>query len=315
MRQLTLEEGLKQSKARAFPGVKQQEEADQKALAAKTTLHDDRAMLKNVRQEEDSQKKVLLEREKENFTKIYALKCHNGWLKICDNSAMIVAKKMDGALGKSYGISPDNGYGTRAAYGVISIPPGYVGDFIERLARAGVNLTFDDPWFLEFEYGERVSQEEMVRLLHEDELLIERVNQMVMPHAILPALRADVKAVLDFIHTQARNQKDSTKEVIMNDAERCAIRMNKMMIGTARGRVEIEECLAQLGEFTEEMYEYATTMEDMRLLAAKQYKEYVDLVYRTEMDLAREVKRMVVAKTEKEMKKSKKVKKVSKGGK
>ena len=144
-KQMMLNESLKQKKTIDFPGAKQQEEANDK-MAKAHELRNDRAALKSVRREEDANKKALLEREKENFTKIYALKCYNGWLKICDNSAMIVAKRLDGRLGRSYKVSADGGYGTRAAYGVVSIPPASVGDFIERLARAGIKLSFDDIW-------------------------------------------------------------------------------------------------------------------------------------------------------------------------
>ena len=70
-----------------FPGVKQQQEANEKAEAAADLSWGDKAALKAIRQE-DTNKKMLLTREKENFTKIYALKCYNGWLKICDNSAI-----------------------------------------------------------------------------------------------------------------------------------------------------------------------------------------------------------------------------------
>lgn len=202
-------------KAPSFPGMKQQEEANAKAEVAKTIARRDRAALKAARREEDTAKKALLEREKENFTKIYALKCYNGWLKICDNSAMIVAKRLDGRLGRTYEISADGGYGVKATYGIVSIPPAQVGNFVERLAWAGMPLRFDDVWTLEFELGERVSQEEMVRMLHEDELLIEKANKLVMPRAVLPEIRADIKVLLEFIHVQARNQKSSVKEVLM----------------------------------------------------------------------------------------------------
>ena len=289
---------LKASKqASGFPGVKQQEEANMKAEVAKTIAREDRAALKAARREEDTAKKALLEREKENYTKIYVLKCYNGWLKICDNSAMMVAKWLDGRLGRSYDISDDGGYGVRASYGIVSIPPASVGDFIERMARGGIPLTFDDAWILEFNLGERVSQEEMVRMLHEDELIIEKANRMVMPKALFPELRADIKTLLNFIHVQTRNQRESTKEVLMNDAEKCAINANKLVIATARGQVQIGDCLDKIGVFTEEMYGNVTTMSNMGLITAKRYKQCVDMIARIEADRAREMKRILIAKT------------------
>ena len=43
-----------------------------------------------------------MEREAENYTRILALKCYDGWLKIYDNSAIIVSIWLDGKLGKTY---------------------------------------------------------------------------------------------------------------------------------------------------------------------------------------------------------------------
>lgn len=291
---------------RERPGEKQQREASKRAEVARRVAHEDRPRLKAARQLEDEQKKQLMEREKGNYTRILALKCHNGWLKLCDNSAMIVGKKLDGRLGKTYKVAADNGYGTRAEYGVISIPPVQVEDFIGRLDRAGIKLVVDGAWSLEFDLGERVSQEEMVRMLQEDSLLIERANKLVMPKVVLPELRADVKALLEFVHVQVRNQKDTTRQVLMNDVERRAIEANKLIIATARGYVGIKECLDEIGFFTEEMYEDATTMCDMKVITAKKYRECVNLIMRIESDRARELKRMVIAKTEAEMNKPKK---------
>ena len=106
MGQLPLEKLARKQEAGRFPGVKQQEEASAKAETARQ-LQNDRVQLKAVRQEEDTAKKALLEREKENHSKIFAQKCFNGWLRIFDNSAMILAKWLDGKLGRTYEASPD----------------------------------------------------------------------------------------------------------------------------------------------------------------------------------------------------------------
>ena len=294
--------GAKRLVAVEFPGDKQGQEAAEKEAAAR--LFDD-ATRKALRQEEDAAKKELLEREKENFTKIFALKCHNGWMKICNNSALIVSMWLDGRLGRPYERKDDKGYGARAKYGVVSIAPGQVGDFVQRLARAGIPLTYDGEMILEFDLGERISQEEMVRMLHEDELMIDRVNQIVMTKSVMPNLRAEVKLLLKYVHTQVRNQKDTVKDIFLNDVERQAVDMNRAMIATARGRVKMEECLEQAGWFAEEMYENATTMSDLGLITAKQYKDFVDLIKKVENEQAREMKRVAIERTEKKIEKSK----------
>ena len=289
--------------AAVMPGDKQGSEAVQKSQAAKQL---DNMAKKTMRQEEDLNKKKLLEREKENFKNIFALKCYNGWLKLHDNSALIVSTWLDGRLGRTYNRNDDGGYGVRAQYGVVSIPPDSVTDFVQRLARAQIKLTYDAEWVLEFELGERVSREEMVRMLHEDELVIDKVNKLVMPKEVLPGLRAATKSLLDNVHAIVRHQRESIKDIFLNDVERLAIDLNKLVIATSRGVVEIEECLEKVGGFTEELYEDATTMVDMKLLSAKQYKEMVDLIKGVEGEQARVIKRRALEKADKDIAKTRK---------
>ena len=286
-----------------FPGVKQQEEARAREVAAKMLKA---AEKKSLCQEDDKAKRALLEREKENFTKLYAQKCYNGWLKLYDNSAMILSIWLNGRLGRKYERRNDAGYGVSARYGIVSIPPMQVGNFVERLGKAGIVLARDDTNVLEFDLGERIGQEDMVAMLHEDELLIETANKIVMPKAVLTALRAEMKVLLCFVHVHVRDQRSSTKEIFLNDVERRVVALNKLIIAAARGRLGVKECLAKIGQGLEEVYEDATTMSDLGLITAKQYKDFVDLIRRVESEHAREIKRMAVAQAKKEIEKTKK---------
>ena len=277
------------------PGARQIAEALEKANNAKRM---DDLTKKSLRQEEGLNKRELLERERENFTQLLMLKCYNGWLKAYDNSAMVLSTWLDGRLGRPYKRIDDAGYGRKAEYGVVSVPPNSVAELIWSLEKAGIKMTFDSEWVLEFSIGERISKEEMVRMLHEDELIIDRVNQLVMPKETLPILRASVKMLLEFVHTQVLNQKITTRDVFLNDVERRAVEMNKMVIATSRGRIDINTCLDEVGTFAEEMYEDATTMSDLRLITARQYKEFVDLIKHVESEQARAIKRQAIKKAE-----------------
>ena len=290
-----------------IPGDKQAEEAKAKWNASKVMTEEEK---RGIRQEEDGEKELLLERERENFTHIFALKCYNGWYKICDHSAIIVSTWLDGKLGKRYERRDDAGYGradTKAQYGVVSIPPTSVAYFIQSLVRNGIKISRDDVWVLEFELGERITKEEMVRMLHEDELLIDKVNKLVMPREAMPGIRSAVKKLLQHVHAEVRSQRDSVKDVFLNDVERQAVEMNMMVIAASRGGMEVDDCLANLVQMTERMYENATTMMDMKLITAKQYKTFVDLTKHVQDEQARLVRRRAVQAAEAKNDKNKKV--------
>lgn len=285
-------------------GDKQSEESKAKAEMARQLSTEQKVVL---RREENQEKEKLLEREAENYTRIMALKCHDGWLKLYDNSAIIVSTWLGGKLDKTYVRKDDGGYGKpKAKYGVVSIPPVSVGSFVQALARVGIKLIYDDAWVLDFELRERIEKADMVRMLHEDELLIEKVNKLVMPKEVMPGLRMTVKLLLNFVHAEVRSHKESMKDVFLNEVERLAVDMNRMVIATSRGNMKTDKCLAEIAESTERMYENATTMCDMGLLSAGSYKRFVDLIIGVQKEQARMVRRKALIEAEAKNDKNKK---------
>lgn len=291
------------------PGLKQQMEANARAKHAKELqLDEQKSKLQLARQDEDQERAVHLRREEENFTRVYAVKCYDGWLKVYDNSALILTKWLDGRLGRGYEMkSGKTDFGKKKArYGKVSIPSNKVGDFVARMVKAGLPLVADEPGYLEFELGERISQEDMIKMMHEDELIIENTNSQVMPHTKTPHLRAEVRTLMDHVYVQTRNQRDSTKDVFMNDVLRRTIKANKLVIAAARGNIELEECLTELGVLLEEMYGDATTMSDLGLVTAKEYANHVKALAQVEAERAREIKRMELARVNAKVKNTKK---------
>ena len=237
---------------------------------------------------DDRVKEKLLKKEASNFTRVYVMKNWDGWYKIYNNSGMIVSKYLDGRLGRRYEMRPDRGYGKHADYGAISIPADQVRDFIRGMLVAGLEILSETETEIEFDLKERVDQEEMVRMLHEDELTIAEANKLVMPKEMLKDLRAAMMVLLDLLHVRIRNQNLATKEVMLNEVEQRAIAMNKTIILTIRGVVKREMCMERVRRYAEETYADATTMMDMRLLTAKQYLELVNKIKAVENEVGRE---------------------------
>ncbi len=278
-------------------GPKQQAEAVAKKQRMEML---DRVARQEYRQEEDMAKKAILSLEAGNFSKIYVLKCVDGWMKVFNHSGVILAKYLDGRLGRHYELNDDKGYGADVAmYGVVSIPPTSVLELVARLVHAGIKLEDDTEWMLTFDLGEKISQEEITRLLHENELIIDKVNQLIMPRAKLPKLRAYVKTLMELVHTRTRDQKSSMKNVFLNDAERVVVEMNKKIIATSRGAKKMDECVMEIFAALETVYENITTMSDLKLITAKQYKELADATTKVYEECQREMKRWQVARVKK----------------
>ena len=281
---------------RRVPGLVQQEEALRKQSVAKEWSKAER---RQFRREEDVAKAELLKREAENFTQILIFKCADGWSKVYNHSGVILSQWLDERLGrKSYELNDDQGYANvKAEYGAVSIPPASLADLIQRLVRAGLSMVDDSRWVMEFDLGERIDHEDMIRMLHENELIIEQTNKLVMPWATIPRLRAAVKQLLELVHTRIHGQRDAVKFTFLADAERSVVMMNRIVIATSRGAMRLDACLKQMALLVEEVYEYVTTMADLKMITAKQYRELVEVTRRVDEEYKRELKRIVVAKS------------------
>ena len=270
------------------------------AQSIKDSLHKEERV--GLIEKDEAYKRKLLKKEAMNYTQVYVMKNWDGWLKIYDHSAMIVDKWLDGKLGRAYHANEDRGYGVLAEYGAVSIPPMQVGDFVRALLNADLKLVNESESELEFDLGERVPQEEMVRMLHENELIDAKANEIVLPKEKLVNLKASVAVLLDFSYSLIREQKSSAKDIFLDDAERRIVAINKMVIMTARGVVKVDKCLEEVRARVEELYADARTMRELKLITARQYLELVNKTRDVEMEVGRERKRRkVIAKEAKEL--------------
>lgn len=283
------DEALKRVKARMAMGEKQAQEAGLRKVAAeklKGKEHDDERL--RFLEEDDRVKEKLLKKEANNFTRVYVMKNWDGWYKIYNNSAMLVSKYLDGKLGRRYTLKDDKGYGKHADYGAVSIPAEQVKDFIRGMLVAGLDILSETDREIEFDLKERVDQEEMVRMLHENEIIVAEANKLVMPREMLKDLRAAMMVLTDLVHVRITGQKISTRESFLNEVEHRTVTMNKTVILTIRGNIKLDKCLEQTHAFVEEMYADATTMMDLRLITAKQYLELVNKTKAVENEIGRE---------------------------
>ena len=246
-------------------------------------------------QKDEEYKKKLLKKEAMNYTRVYVMKNWDGWLKVYDHSAVIVGKWLDGKLGRSYHVNEDRGYGEVAAYGAVSIPPVQVGDFVRAMLNASLKLVNETDDELEFELGERVPQEDMVRMLHESELIDAKANEIVLPKEKLPNLKASTAVLIDLLYSLIREQKSGVKEVFLDDVEQRAVKMNKMVILTARGTIKLGKCLKDVLAAADELHADAKTMRELKLITARQYLELVNRIHDVEMEVKREIKRRKIA--------------------
>ena len=260
-------------------------------------------------------KMALLELEKDNYSKLYLMKSNEKWYKLFGHSALFLSKYLTNRVGKNYNLHFDNDYGVRDKSGTISIPASKLEEFKLRMQYAKINLVREWEYGLEFEIGERLSEEDVVNLETEDEYIAAKANELVLPHVIMPELRMQVKEMTHLVHEIISNQSKLSKTAFLFDMEKEAVGMDKMVISMGRGAIGIDECLEKLLETIEIMYEYATVVADLELISPKKYYDMVKKIRLVEDQTKREMKKQAIRKVENVNKKSSARKKTSAGAK
>ena len=256
-------------------------------------------------------KMALLEKERDNYSKLYLLKTDAGWYKLFGHSALFLAKYLTNRVGKTYNLNFDNDYGVRDKSGSISVPGNKIEEFKMRMQYAKINLVREWEYGLEFEIGEKLSEEDVVNLEAEDEYITAKANELVLPHAIMPELRMQVKEMTHLVHTTISNQSKLTKTAFLFDMEKEAVGMDRLVIAMGRGVIEIDECLEKLLEKVEIMYEYITVVADLELLPPKKYYNAVKKIRLVEDQIKREIKKQAIRKVENASTKSRTTKKTA----
>ncbi|MBQ8985225.1 hypothetical protein IJ076_01540 [Candidatus Saccharibacteria bacterium] len=267
----------------------------------KTVLSD------KVRAKEEylERKRRLLQIEKNNYSKVYVIRSFDGWYKIFGNSALILSRYLMHRVGRQYKLHKDNDYMVRDKIGSISIPENSVGELKMRMESAKLRLAREWEKGLEFELGETISKEDMAQMLHEDEILTEKANQLVVPHAIMPELKMRVVEMVRVVHEVTSNQKALSKIAFLSDMERNAVDIDMMTVALGRRKIEIDTCLEMILEKLETMYEYVTVMSDLEMMTPKKYWEVLKKIRDVESQIMREMKKQAIKKVEKEHEKGK----------
>lgn len=245
-------------------------------------------------------KKRLLEKEKDNYTKLMVLKCPDGWWKMFGHSAIFYKYKIADSLKLAARLLPDTDYDVVSEEGYIAI------DDIERLKNKlkilriyPSNIT-ERGWT--FDLGERVTEQDYVLMLHEEDQRLERANRLISVDEHLAELNAKVKVVHKMVHECVRKMDGVTREVFAIEADRRITELQITLVRTSRGSTEIDECLRRAYEVSEELYGYIIVMMNLRLLEAKRIYDLTEAVVALEKQIKREVRKRALDKADIEVK-------------
>lgn len=257
-------------------------------------------------------KRRALRYEQENYTELVAIRTQNPkWWKLVGHSAIMYKYMVAPRLRLRPKLLPDTDYNEKSNEGIISIPN--INKFEERLRLAKIFLTKETEWVKVFSLGERVSKEDYLLMVDEDELRTEMANKLILPEVRLAELNAKTKAVVNVIHPNVRKMDGAAREAFGSEMERKAVNLQLMVLRAARGTMDFEECLTRGFDIAEDLYGYTLVFLNLKLVEPKVVYRMAEAVTALETQIKKEMRKLAAAAADKELKQ--KVKKQTKQGK
>ena len=240
-----------------------------------------RAAAKGAKAQEEKQeyleiKRRLLEREKDNYTQLMLMKGKGGWWMMFGHSAIMYKYMVAKRLRLSVKLLPDSDYGVKSDEGCVSVRD--LNKLEQRLKPARIYPIKITPKAAIFDLGERVSEQDYALMVREDEISLEMANRLILPEEHMTELNTKTKAAHKVIHEAVRKMDGVSREVFADEMERAVVRLQVMVLRTARGTMDVDECLAEAYDVTEDLYVYTMIMLNLRMLEAKKIYDIAEAV-------------------------------------
>lgn len=254
-------------------------------------------------------KRRLLEYEAENYTQIVVMKTQDDkWWKMFGHSAVfykyLVAKRMKFRVK----LLPDTDYDVVSEQGVVAIDS--IEALQDKMKRAKIYPVKTTKAVVIFDLGERVTEQDYVLMLKEDEMRLAMTNKLILPEERVTELNVKVRDLHKLVHESVRKMDGVSREVFANEMEQKMVKLQLLVTRAARGTAEMDYCLNKAYDVTEDLYGYTLIIMNLRLLEPKKIYDIAEAVVALERQIKKEIKKLAMEKTEKETKK--KVQKIKK---
>lgn len=131
-------------------------------------------------------KKFALEREKENFSKLFIFKDNKGWWKMVGHSAVIFHNEIAKRIGMKTRLNEDTDFDVKSEDGVINIKS--IVQLSEKLETVNVYLLELKEDYRVYNLGKKYDNSDLERLRKTQELEWGKVNKIILPKHLYPTL-------------------------------------------------------------------------------------------------------------------------------
>lgn len=160
-------------------------------------------------------KKHIVEREKENYTKLAFLKSNrDGWYKGWDHTAIIFAHELADKIGVKARFLVDRDYNYPARYGFVSIPN--MEKVATLLSGLGVKKSYEKDDMVVFVLNKKYTEDDIQAMLENEQMIVEEANQLFLPKEKMPQLKQQLQDLARCVYEMVRKMEKTGREAFGN---------------------------------------------------------------------------------------------------
>ena len=252
-------------------------------------------------------KKLILEKEKENYDKLIFLKTHDDWgYKLFGNSVLLYTDYVAKKLNARPRIVPDRDFAEVSREGTVSFRMD--GKIFSSLEEHGIKCIKETDEIKIYQLDKKFTKEEIKAIRESEDMKWAKANELVdVSPVLMPALNQNLKETEKEIYETTRKMQATARDLVGIKMMKNVSNMTEYFMMTMKGKGDVMECLERLehdtfrleSEMVTVINERLTDVESARRMALQIQK----LQTRVQDMIRREKQKMQAAELKKNSKK------------
>ena len=209
-------------------------------------------------------KRRILSWEKDNYSHLAMVEDANGMYKMFDHSAVIYAHSVAKRLKIGAALKADSDFELTSDKPVVLI---HDADTLEKkLVTIGIRKSSFDDGVMVYDLGYTVDPVEYQAMITEEEELKNRINSLVLPVEVYPALRFEMEQLTKKLYDAVRKMEVVARETIGNELLTLMAQAMEGFIEAANGHEDMDEYLQNLVKMTRHIYARMKVISDLKVM-------------------------------------------------
>ena len=209
-------------------------------------------------------KRRILGWEKDNYNRLAVVEDANGMHKMFSHSAVIYAHDVAKRLKIRAELKNDSDFEMTSNEPVVLIYDMEV--FERRLLEVGIRMSSSDDGVIVYDLGYTLDPVEYKEILTEEEELKKRVNNLVLPSEVYPALRFELEQLTKKIYEAVRKMEVVAREAVGLKLLELTTEAMEGFIEAANGHEDMGEYLQNLVRLTRHIAARMKVISDLKIL-------------------------------------------------